>query len=589
MTLIDSPVPATRTSPPSILGARRSRSSLDGLICCAIFLVCYMIAWPFAEMGFVDDWSYVKTAEVFARTGHVVYNGFATPILGWQIAWGALFIRLFGFSFTAVKLSTLPLAFAVIFLFHAVLVRFGITGQNAILGTLTLGLSPLLLPLAASYMTDVPGLFVILLCLYSCQRAIAATSSAGSIAWLCLASGSNLVGGTARQIAWLGALVMVPSAGWILRKRRGVLPAVVLLWAGSVAGILACMRWFAHQPYSVPEAIFSSGPLGPGHGIVSVMIQCAGALLCLLLMLFPLLAASLARPPRLKGATLLLFVGVLVFWAVFQWQVGWIAPWIPHVLVSEFCAARTGAMSAPPVQSLELPAAGRIAVSVLVMAAALLLAVQLRRAQGNRASLQKTGDWNQVLWLLCPFTAAYLVLLLPRTLYANLYDRYLLALMPIAIILLLRAYQQWVTPGLPGICVLTLAVYAALAVAGTHDWFRWQRARITAIHEVRASGVPRTAIQGGFEYDGWTQIEDGGHINDKRIQIPAGSWDPRPALPGVAKDCVLDFAELTPAVQPKFTVALNSKSCLLPTQYTPVRYRTWLPPFQRTIDVWRFR
>jgi hypothetical protein len=132
-----------------------------------------LASWPFAEMGFVDDWSYVKTAFVFARTGHLVYNGWATAMLGWVIPWAALFIKLFGFSFTVVRLSTLPLSMASVYLLHASLVRFGITPRNAIVGALTLGLFPLFLPLASSYTTDVPGLLCILLCPYLCQRALA--------------------------------------------------------------------------------------------------------------------------------------------------------------------------------------------------------------------------------------------------------------------------------------------------------------------------------------------------------------------------------------------------------------------------------
>jgi len=45
-----------------------------------------------------------------------------------------------------------------VWLFFALLVRFGISRRNAAFGALMLGLSPLFVPLAASYMTDVSGL-----------------------------------------------------------------------------------------------------------------------------------------------------------------------------------------------------------------------------------------------------------------------------------------------------------------------------------------------------------------------------------------------------------------------------------------------
>src|SRR5260370_12185196 len=203
--------------------SKQGRPVCNGLICACIVAAGVLLTYPVAEMGFQDDWSYIRPALEFARTGHFVYNGWATAMLGWIIPWSALFIKVFGFSFTIVRLSMLPVTMACIYLFHASLVRFGISGRNAVLGALTLGLSPTFLPMAASYMTDVPGLFVIVLCLYLCQRAVAAHSDRAAILWLCCAAASNVAGGTVRQISWLGALVMGPYTAWVLGKGRGVL------------------------------------------------------------------------------------------------------------------------------------------------------------------------------------------------------------------------------------------------------------------------------------------------------------------------------------------------------------------------------
>ena len=262
----------------------QSHAVRNGIICACVTAASVLASWPVAEMGFVDDWSYVKTAFVFARTGHIIYNGWATAMLGWVIPWGALFIKLFGFSFTAVRLSTLPLAMASVYLFHASLVRFGITARNAVVGALTLGLSPLFLPLAASYMTDVAGLFCILVCLYLCQRALAAHSDRTAILWLACASLTNIAGGTVRQIAWLGTLVMVPSTAWLLRKRAGVKRMAFLLWIASVVSVLTCMHWFERQPYALPEKIIQ-GPV-TGAMLGHMLAELLKVLLCLALITF---------------------------------------------------------------------------------------------------------------------------------------------------------------------------------------------------------------------------------------------------------------------------------------------------------------
>ena len=54
----------------------------DGLLCAVLMAICFLLAYPFVEMGFIDDWSYIKTAQVFAQTGHFAYKGWAAVTLG---------------------------------------------------------------------------------------------------------------------------------------------------------------------------------------------------------------------------------------------------------------------------------------------------------------------------------------------------------------------------------------------------------------------------------------------------------------------------------------------------------------------------
>jgi 4-amino-4-deoxy-L-arabinose transferase-like glycosyltransferase len=156
----------------------------NGILCVLLVAVCAMAIYPVVDGPWSDDFSYIKTALDFERTGKVLYNGWATAMLGWLIPWGALFIKLFGFSFTILRVSLFPIAAATIYLLHQILRRFGIDPQNADFGTLAIGLSPLFLLMATNYMTDVPGLLVILVCIYMCQRAVAARTDNRALLWL---------------------------------------------------------------------------------------------------------------------------------------------------------------------------------------------------------------------------------------------------------------------------------------------------------------------------------------------------------------------------------------------------------------------
>ena len=145
----------------------------------------------------------------------------------------------------------LPIDAATVYLFHQILRRFGINPSSAIFGTLAFALSPIFMPSAVSFMTDVPGMFIIFVCLYMCQEAVKTASDRAALMWLASATMFNIAAGTARQIAWLGALVMVPSTVWLLNKRRGMKATGVVLGAlasspyssfciGSIASHILC-------------------------------------------------------------------------------------------------------------------------------------------------------------------------------------------------------------------------------------------------------------------------------------------------------------------------------------------------------------
>jgi hypothetical protein len=303
------------------------------------------------------------------------------------------------------------------------------------------------------------------------------------------------------------------------------------------------------------------------------------------LAIFPVLVNWLQQIRAMGGRAVVTSVAVLAVLAYVQWVAKWSLPWIPHLILSEFATERVAIMSSPGFKSFALPLPAAILFSVPVLAAAMAFAAiawtRLRHSlTSNRNAL---GDVFS--WLCIPYALAYLALLLPRASLAFVLDRYLLGLMPIAIICLIRLYQEWIAPRLPMSCFLALAIYALLAVAGTHDWFAWQRARLEAIREVQATGVPRTEIQGGFEYDGWTQLETVGFINDRWIVNPPDSYQTHPAVPQVAGDCALDFAPYTPTVRPKYSVVFGLEPCLAPSTYPPVSYHAWIPPFRRQVSV----
>ena len=567
----------------------------NGLFCALAVSACVLVAHPVARMAFSDEFSYDKTALEFARTGHMVYNGWATAMLGWLIPWGALFIKVFGFSFTVMRFSMLPIAFATVFLFHQILGRFGIRPVNAIFGTLALSLSPVFLPSAASYMTDVPGLLVIFLCVYMCQSALRAQTDRATVLWLLAATGINLVGGTVRQIAWLGALVMVPATAWLLRRRRGVWFAGILSLPFSVAFVLVCLHWFNSQPYSVPEHIIWA-PLRWAL-IPHLGAQLVKTLLCLFLVLLPVTVAwlptakSLDRRAWQRVAAILAVAGALWGLAFAHSRIDtWIMPWLMFLL-SEQSSLLPGMFGTPAALTLWI----RLAISFFVLGCALIAAEQVFRQISRRkpSSTPGSASWQAALWILGPFSLSYFLLLIPRGAFDQIQDRYLVGLTPVAIVFLLKLYQDRTQSRLPAISIVMLAGYAIYSVAGTHDFFAESRAQVRAVQMVERSGVPRTSIQTGFPDDGWVQIQNGGHINEPRLLNPPGAYNPDP--PDLIPDkCRNGFTKFAPVITPRYFILFpwfkNPMDppppwCFTDTKYPTIHYTTWLPPFHATIVV----
>jgi hypothetical protein len=559
---------------------------------CALFVgVCILVAYPVSSDGYLDDFSYARTALEFARTGHIVYNGWTAPIEGWMIGWGALFIKLFGFSFNILRLSTLPIALGAVYLFHRILTRFDVRQRNASIGALALGLSPMFFPLATSFMTDVPGLFVLLLCIYMCQRAVTSATARETLFWLLSAALLNLIGGTVRQVAWLGVLVMVPSTGWLLRQRRGVLPASLAAAFVSLIGIVALIHWFSSRPYMANDAATQFG-IAHHYSVRTLVEELIKLFLCLLLFVLPLLAAwwptigQLTRSSFLRGSVMF---GVLAFClkdAIHRERLYvWLAPWL-YCTVSRYPRA-FGAATVDQLfgSSVDVPKWLGVALAVVTVGAAFILVEQLitKKARWQPEVNGLSSADRSAFWILGPFSFAYVLLLFPRAEMFGLFDRYALCLMPPAIVLLLLIYQRSIGPAIPAVCIIVLAIFTVDAVGDTHDTYADQRAGDLAVQKLVAGGVPRTSISQSINTDLWLQVYIAGHVHNE--EASAGNQGLSPALPNhvPAVPCPtrLEQLALAPVVKPDHYVVISPSSCLQPSSYPPVSYRAWLPPFHR--------
>ena len=471
---------------------------IPALFCAGAVLACELISKPYAAMGIGDDGPYILVAKNLAATGHIHYNGWAAAMLCWQLYVGAALIKVFGFSFTTVRVSTMVASVASAYLLQRILVRCGISERNAVIGTLALVLSPLYLLLSVTFMSDIHGLFGIILCLYACLRALQGSNDRASIGWLCFAVAANVAVGTSRQLTWLGVLVMIPCTLWLLRAHRRVLLAGC---AATIAGFLAvgaCLIWLRHQPYTTPGTYEIRHV--PWLYIISTFVR---FFLEFPFLLLPLSGLFLLAIRKGRPRTIVLVCGslaVLTFLATYPSHLRgyfnvFLQPTLRDALGCDFITiygAYESLSQGTPQVFLPLWVQGLLTFVSLGGVIGLVLSFFATRRPQAVAPETVSISWSQLGILLGPFAGAYTGLLIYRAVaVANdytgvLFDRYSLGLLLVALICLVRQLQDRVESRFSVGGIAFIAIMATYGVALTHNTFSLYRARVAMAAELRA-------------------------------------------------------------------------------------------------------
>jgi 4-amino-4-deoxy-L-arabinose transferase-like glycosyltransferase len=220
--------------PPLVAGARPSRGGAGLAVVVILFLAAAAAVNPLREAPYDDDWAFGETVQHLLETGQYRLNDWLAPNMPLQAVWGALFCLPGGYSFAALRLSTIVLAVIGMVAFRGLAVEHGISRGAANLLTLCLGSSPLFFKLSLTFLSDVPFLAVTLVATLFYTRALRderwsswlAASLAASAAIFIRQFGMALVGGIV--LIWL-----VDARRWqrLPRYLLGVLlPGAAALW-----------------------------------------------------------------------------------------------------------------------------------------------------------------------------------------------------------------------------------------------------------------------------------------------------------------------------------------------------------------------
>jgi hypothetical protein len=194
----------------------------------------------------------------------------------------------------------------------------------------------------------------------------------------------------------------------------------------------------------------------------------------------------------------------------------------------------------------------------------------------RQSTLRRDMGRNRDYAVFAIFSSAYLILLLPGALIGLTFDRYALPFVPIMAIVVLHAFQHFGRE-IPAAAWGCLALFGCYAVATTHDYASSLRARATTAEALIAAGIPRDHVSGGFEYDGWTHLQKLPYLRGARYEDRLGGHE----------DCWFWFWDHATAVTPDYVEVYGLTSSSGEPGLPRREFVAWLPPFRRSIVVWK--
>ncbi len=436
-----------------------------------------------------DDWSYAFATRALCQAGELTFLPWTGASLVLQAWYGAGLCALFGFSFSLLRASSVALAAIGTVGVFVLLRRAGVRGAALAIGTLLFAANPLHVNLAFTFMTDVPFVAVAVWAGVAYVRGLD-ERRVDLLLWGGLAAAAALL---IRQhgilLAAAAALAALAAREWRSGERlRGALAAGALP-ALAFVGFHLWLLLFHGTPGGYVNKVVEAERASL-VGLLNCTFRGLAYLGLFLCPLAPGLLTSVGkRHPRLLGAAwALLGSGVVVLYL----RDGALMFYLTNVLYDLGVGALTLRDTlflglAPPLQ------AGPALTAPLTIVAAATAGLLLTAWTAGLARVRSPVHAFLLL--------ATLFLFAGTLLHARYYfDRYLLAVLPFALAATLALWPSG--PVRPPGAVLA-ACLAWYAVAGTHDYLAWNRARFAGLDALLAAGVPAQSIDGGVEFNAW--------------------------------------------------------------------------------------
>lgn len=504
----------------------------------SVWILVVALVNPSGNFPLNDDWVYGLVVRNILTTGHFRFISPASANFFTQAYWGTLFCLPVGFSFFALRMSTLVLAGLGIISLYSVCREMGGAMAVSTLAALLLAFNPLYLGLANSFMTDVPFTALIIISLYFFSIALKRDSAI--LFFLCCAISFVALGIRQYGLIFIGAICI----GYLVKKGLRWIPVINALGTFTLAVGLqfAYTTWLLKTGQIRAEGDLSIQFLQKGGSFVlesgrlnllfSIIVyvgaftlpllfvyqRCTfkqlkmsgisfNQVLLLVVSVFSAIELSLNRLPRLGNILTDTGMGPLTLRDTYILNVNLPVPnW--HTKSIWDMLTVCGAL-------------GAVLILLLLAQSAASLSRELKFSSLFSRPLASVSTSSSPIgpWLLATLLTniiAYSTLLA----LGSPFDRYVLPLYPLVMMLVVYSLGSRFDFALFGhlgraMTLSILCLYAFYSVGSSHDYMALNRARWQALDDLTSKyDVSPNLIDGGYEFNGW-------HLSSKNYKPTA--------------------------------------------------------------------
>ncbi|RJO61250.1 hypothetical protein C4544_03345 [candidate division WS5 bacterium] len=488
----------------------------DLLLITFLWCLAAIIINPQGNFPLIDDWQFGKAVKYLLEEGEFRPMGVTTMTLISQVLWGSIFCVPFGFSFTALRVSTLLLSLLGVFGFYLLIRRLGCPRWIVIIAALMLAFNPIYFALSYSFMTDVP--FTVL-SLFAVLFLVKVLQSDSDI-YLLMGAVMAIVATLCRQVG-----LFIPLAFTIALPIKHGFSFRILLRAGlpliaAISSMIILRKWLEANDalpylYNYLQADLLMRLQNPQDTLLLSVLKTHEALLDLGLFLFPLviLIPPVSHSDKWRrGISLGIFLLPAIGYMVRISNIGsGLGLGLMPINGPVFFKGGIGPITLYDTFLLNLPHAPTLprwfwalVTIISLVGAGLVFTFVVRSAMKVIDSVWKRSNNSRAIpaFFICVAVLYFMPLAV-----LSFSDRYLIPLIPLLAGLIIWERNEAgarVPKYLPAIGVFVLGLFLVYSIVGTRDYMQLNRVRWDALRYLtEQENVKPSQIDGGFEFNAW--------------------------------------------------------------------------------------